>query len=151
MNSMENFKGAELLELYYKRNKSAILDKYVAEKKGLENNNTLLSDVTKVEEEFNKAFEELKQRFIEQGKIYMIYKETIPENFFSVNVEEFFKEEFKEINNKREEELDKLSNKCTTIKAHLCLASTTQEAYTVLRNFKVIDKKDEIVINDFSK
>lgn len=148
---MEGFKGDELLRLYYKRNTEAITNKYNDEKEILEANSQLLIDVREIEEDFNKAYEDLRQRFIEEGKGSLISLYKIPSDFFSVDVNKLFKDEFKEIDNRMKDELDKLSYKCTTIKAHLYLSSTTQEAYTILRNFKVINKKDEIVIDDFSK
>lgn len=146
----EQYYGQHLLNLYYKKNLAKLAEDEKAEKQKLEDEDELLQDVRTVEDHFNEALTELKERFIEVGK-GEDFTSYIPEDYFSIDVEDYF-DGFTEITKKYNDLRNKLNEKILLVKGHLLLASIGGEALDILHQHKIVDKKTgEVIIDGTSK
>ena len=142
----EQYYGQHLLNLYYKKNLVKLAEDEKAEKQKLEDEDELLQDVRTVEDHFNEALTELKERFIEVGK-GEDFTSYIPEDYFSIDVEDYF-DGFTEITKKYNALRNKLNEKIALVKAHLLLASDGVSALETLISHKVVDRKTGEILVD---
>lgn len=145
---MRNYYGMELLELYQEKMVNKITEVKKDKIKQLEENDELLKEVRGMEETLIDDLNLLKVRFLENEKAPELIELIVPNDFFSVDLERYFKDEIDEIGEEYRKKIDEVYDKCNLIKAHLKMTSNMQEAYEVLYKFKIVKKSTGELILD---